>query len=245
MKIHIFYISFVVGLLLMAGGCSEPVEHTAPAVRDKDSVAMMVTYGVNSIVSDSGVPRYRIITERWEVNMTVNRQMNRFLKGAFLLIYDDKFGVAGTVQADTAYYYIKEKLWELRGRVRTHFMNPDRTYRSEELFWNMDKHEYYGNRPFKVVTPDMAIDGDRFTCDEKMTKYHVWNTNGEFERNLLVPSDTTRNAGSAAGGTTPSPMFQGNTTPYRIGESPASVTQDSVKAEVATEEKKTEETDDK
>ena len=48
--------------------CTEEHEQTAPAIRDKDSVPSMVSYGVNTLISDSGVIKYRIVTERWEMN---------------------------------------------------------------------------------------------------------------------------------------------------------------------------------
>ena len=44
--------------------CSEEHEHMAPAIRDRDSVPVMTTYGVNTLISDSGVIKYRIITEQ-------------------------------------------------------------------------------------------------------------------------------------------------------------------------------------
>ena len=49
--------SYVVGILmfLILAGCQNQVEHTAPAIRPQDSVAMMTSYGVNTLVSDSGV----------------------------------------------------------------------------------------------------------------------------------------------------------------------------------------------
>ena len=40
--------------------CTEEREHTAPAIHDRDSVAMMTSYGVNTLISDSGVIKYRI-----------------------------------------------------------------------------------------------------------------------------------------------------------------------------------------
>ena len=40
--------SYVVGILmfLILAGCQNQVEHTAPAIRPQDSVAMMTSYGV-------------------------------------------------------------------------------------------------------------------------------------------------------------------------------------------------------
>ena len=49
--------SYVVGILmfLILAGCQNlGREHTAPAIRPQDSVAMMTSYGVNTLVSDPG-----------------------------------------------------------------------------------------------------------------------------------------------------------------------------------------------
>ena len=59
-KIKIF---IVIGtfLSLVLAACQDQVEHTAPAIYAKDSVAMMTSYGVNTLISDSGVIKYRIV----------------------------------------------------------------------------------------------------------------------------------------------------------------------------------------
>ena len=59
--------SFFIGLVLFTASyamvsCSEEREHTAPAIHDRDSVPVMTTYGVNTLISDSGVIKYRIVT---------------------------------------------------------------------------------------------------------------------------------------------------------------------------------------
>ena len=85
--------------------CQEQQEHTAPAINPRDSVAMMISYGVNTLISDSGVIKYRIVTERWEVNQ--NRKPSRWIfdKGLFLEQFDQRFHVESYIQCDTAYYY--------------------------------------------------------------------------------------------------------------------------------------------
>ena len=112
-----FISCLLLGLLLFAS-CDEPVEHTAPAIYPRDSVALMTSYGVNALISDSGVVKYRIVTERWELNPNRNPSRSVFEKGIFLTQFDEKFHVQSYIQCDTAYNYDKLKLWELRGRVR-------------------------------------------------------------------------------------------------------------------------------
>ena len=61
--------------------CSEVQEHTAPAINERDSVSMMTSYGVNTLISDSGVIKYKIVTERWDVNTVRKPSRWTFEKG--------------------------------------------------------------------------------------------------------------------------------------------------------------------
>ena len=82
--------------------CTEEHEHTAPAIRDKDSVPSMVSYGVNTLISDSGVIKYRIVTERWEMNDKRNPSRWIFDKGVFLTQFDHTLHIQSYIQSDTA-----------------------------------------------------------------------------------------------------------------------------------------------
>ena len=53
-------------LLTFVASCDERKEHIASAIRDRDSVSMMTSYGVNTLISDSGVIKYRIVAEYCE-----------------------------------------------------------------------------------------------------------------------------------------------------------------------------------
>ena len=171
------FITFHFSLLT---ACSEEAkEHTAPAIRERDSVSMMTSYGVNTLISDSGVIKYRIVTEQWDVNTI--RQPNRweFMKGIFFEQFDEQFHVQAYIQADTAWYYDKKKLWKLRSRVRIR-NNNGLLYTSEELFWDGLKHEFYSHVFSKVVTPERTLQGTYFRSDERMSNYTVSNSKGSF-----------------------------------------------------------------
>ena len=71
---------------------------------------MMVSYGVNTLISDSGVIKYKIVTERWDVNTVKQPTRWTFEKGIFLEQFDEKFHVEGYITADTAWYYDQLKL---------------------------------------------------------------------------------------------------------------------------------------
>lgn len=159
--------------------CTKEKEHTAPAINPRDSVSMMTSYGVNTLISDSGVMKYRIVTEKWEVNQTKNPSRWIFDRGIFLEQFDEKFHVQAYIQSDTAYFFDQKKLWELRGRVRVRTIDGLR-FSSEELFWDQAKHELYSNKFSRLITLDRELQGAYFRSDERMQHYMVSNTKGSF-----------------------------------------------------------------
>ena len=159
---RVIAIATVVAMIL--GSCTEVQEHIAPAIHDRDSVSVMTSYGVNTLISDSGVIKYKIVE-----------------KGVFFEQFDEKFHVEAYIQADTAWYFDQKKLWHLRGRVRIRNIN-GLVYESEELFWDGIKHELYSNVFSKVTTPERSMEGSYFLSDERMTHYIVSNSKGSFTR---------------------------------------------------------------
>ena len=148
----------------------------------------MTSYGVNTLISDSGLIKYRIVTESWEVNQAKNPSRWIFLNGLFLEQFDEKFHVEAYIQCDTAYYFDQLKLWELRGRVRIRTIDGLR-FASEELFWDQNKHELYSNRFSRLVTPDREMQGAYFRSDERMTHYMISNSKGSFVKGEMGNSD--------------------------------------------------------
>ena len=167
-------------VMLVLLSCTEQKSHTAAAVRDRDSASMMVSYGVNTLISDSGVIKYRIVTERWDVNTIKNPPRWTFEKGIFMEQFDENFHIEGYIQADSSWYYDQKKLWELRGRVSIRNVN-GLIFNSEELWWDGIRHEFYSYKFSRVVTPERTLEGTYFRSDEHMAHYEVTNSVGSFQ----------------------------------------------------------------
>jgi hypothetical protein len=171
---------FYLFTFLLLNACGEQQAHTAPAIHERDSVSMMTSYGINTLISDSGVIKYRIVAERWDVNTVRQPSRWTFEKGIFMEQFDEKFHIEGYIQADTAWYYDTKKLWELRGRVLIRNVN-GLVFRSEEFFWDGIRHEFYSYKFSRVVTPERTLEGTYFRSDEHMTHYEVTNSVGSFQ----------------------------------------------------------------
>lgn len=187
----------MLGIALVVAACNEQVEHTAGAIRDRDSVAVMTSWGVNTLISDSGVIKYRIVAERWEVNQNKRPSRWTFDKGLFLEQFDEKFHVQAYIQCDTAYYYDQQHLWELRSRVRI-LTKDGLRFASNQLFWDEQQHQLYSYVFSRLITPERTLQGTYFRSDEKMTKYFVSNSKGSFVRGDFDGSGETTDSARQA-----------------------------------------------
>ncbi len=149
------------------------------AITNRDSVPIMTTRDVSTYVSDSGVVRYKIITEEWKVFDRLNPSRWTFEKGIYLEKFDNKLTIVATIVADTAYYYDKEELWELRGNV--HIENEqDEQFDTQMLFWNQKTKMVYSDQHIRIRQQKRIITGQGFTSNQNFTDYTIRQTQGVF-----------------------------------------------------------------
>ena len=149
------------------------------AITNRDSVPVMVTRGVSSYVSDSGVVRYKIITDEWLVFDRLDPSRWTFEKGIYLEKFNNDLVVDATIVADTAYYYDKEELWELRGDV--HIENEqDEQFDTQLLFWNQKTRQVYSDLYIRIRQQKRIITGVGFTSNQEFTNYTIKQTQGVF-----------------------------------------------------------------
>ncbi len=171
-----FIVAAIVTFLCILTACEGDKEHMAPAVSDSDSIPFMNAHGISTLISDSGVIRYKIVAEEWQIFNTTNPATWTFKKGFFMERYDENMHVNLFVQADTA--YLREmNTWELRGRVVV--KNLEGTlFLTEELFWDMGEHNIWNHMPMDIFMPDRELHGTDFRSNESMTDYFVTNSTG-------------------------------------------------------------------
>lgn len=174
----------ILGSLIAAIGisvsCSSRTEHIAEAVDDADSLLFMHVRGVNTFISDSGVMRYHMVAEEWDIlnGSQGSAPTWNFYKGLLMERYDKDFHIDLYVQSDTAFLH-EQHLWELRGRVVVRNVKGD-IFRTEELFWDLNKHEMWSYKYIRIITPERELEGTEFHSNEQMTKYFVSNSIGAF-----------------------------------------------------------------
>ena len=179
----------LLALLLLSFGCSGEVEHIAEPITGKDTLLFMHSSGINTFISDSGLMRYHLVVEEWDIYNGANGELPtwKFMKGLLMERYDETFHTDLFVQSDTAYLH-KQHIWELCGRVMVRNVNGD-VFRTEELFWDIDKHEMWNYQYMHITTPERELEGTHFYSNEQMTRYSVRNSVGTFPVQETEPTN--------------------------------------------------------
>ena len=89
-------------MLLLFPSCGGKKKITGDAITERDSMAVMQTSGVTTLISDSGVTRYRVNTEEWLVFDRKKPSYWAFEKGVYLEQFDSIFHIEASIKADTA-----------------------------------------------------------------------------------------------------------------------------------------------
>ncbi|KAA6304997.1 hypothetical protein EZS27_043353, partial [termite gut metagenome] len=131
-SITIVFMAIVMLFLFSCGGRSNEMSE---AIIERDSLPAVQTIGLTSLVSDSGITRYRIEAGEWLVYDKKKPSYWAFEKGVYLEQFDSLFNIDASVKADTAYYYDRKKLWKLIGHVNIQNLKGEK-FDTELLYWD-------------------------------------------------------------------------------------------------------------
>lgn len=170
--------TLAVVVLIFLTSCQEK-QFNAPAIECRDSLAVMSTYGVSTLISDSGRISYKIDAEEWFVFDKRQPPYWAFEKGVYLDKYDHELNIEATIQCDTAYYYSEQKLWKLIGNVD--IRNPkDERFFTDLMYWDQEKELIYSDAYIKIEQEDQVTEGVGFSSNQSMTVWEIKNTKGIY-----------------------------------------------------------------
>ena len=84
LTIYITAAILVAVMFILFPACSGQKKKTAPAIIEGDSLPTMRSTGVETLVSDSGMICYKVITEEWLIYSKRNPPFWAFEKGVYL-----------------------------------------------------------------------------------------------------------------------------------------------------------------
>ena len=166
-------------LLLFTVACSKEVKEVVDATYDPEKSYTMKATQVNTLISDSGITRYRIEAAEWIVFGKAKEPYWYFPEGIYVEKFDTLFHSEASIKADTAYYFDKKGLWHLIGNVEVESLQGEQ-FDASELFWDQKKEKVYSDKYIRIQQKEQIITGVGFESNQNMTRYKIFNSQGEF-----------------------------------------------------------------
>ena len=168
------------GLLAATAGCSRgEMKIDRVALSERASVPVLDASEVSTLISDSGITRYRINAPQWRIYDKANPSYWDFPKGIYLEKFDEELNVNASLRSDYAKYWEEEQIWHLTGNVYA-VNEKNEIFETPELYWNQKQETVYSDSAIKITREQSIIEGIGFISNQEMTKYTILKPTGVF-----------------------------------------------------------------
>lgn len=159
--------------------CDHDNKPRVDAVLDRALIPMLEADTVTTLISDSGVTRYRIKTPRWEIYDKAQPPYWEFPQGIYLERFNAELETESSLKADYAHYNEEAQIWHLIGNV--HAVNLEgEQFDTPELFWNQKTEKVYSDSTIIITKETSIIHGVGFLSNQEMTQYTITHPTGVF-----------------------------------------------------------------
>ena len=171
--------SILVVLAVFFVACSDNSVGQSAETAPREQIPALVTDSVTSLISDSGITRYRIEAPQWLIYDKTDPPYQEFPGGVYLEQFDIELKVQASLKADYAHYDETQQIWTLRGNV--HALNrKGEQFDSPLMQWNQKTHRVYSDTTIHITREKSIITGVGFDSNEEMSQYTILNPTGMF-----------------------------------------------------------------
>lgn len=166
-------------LLLVPVACNSDQPQYVHKFKNRAVVPGMFTDSVTMLISDSGVIRYRVTSEVWKIYDKAAEPYWYYPKKVFFEKFNDSLRTESLVQSDTAKYFTRRKMWELRKNVLIVNLRGDR-FETSLLYWDQLSRRIYSDSFIRIEQGDMVMMGYGFESNEQLTVYKIKKPTGDL-----------------------------------------------------------------
>lgn len=190
-SIAIVFMAVAMLLFCSLAACNREVKEEVEIGFNPDSTYTMKAVDVVTLVSDSGITRYKVQTHEWYMFGEASEPYWYFPKKLHLEKFDSLFRVEASVDADTAYFYQHRKLWKLIGHVRVRSLQGEQ-FETSVLYWDQNLEKVYSDQFIRITKGEFVNTGQGFESNQALTQYRIFNSAAEipFEDHSIDSTDT-------------------------------------------------------
>lgn len=180
----------VVMLLLFTASCSKEKTEVVVVEFDPEHTYTMKATEITTLISDSGITRYRLKAKEWLMFEKAADPYWHFPEGVYVEKFDSIFQTEASIKADTAYYFSQKGLWKLIGNVEVESLKGEH-FETSLLYWDQKDERVYSDQFIRIEQADKIITGIGFESNQSMTQYKIFNSQGIFPVRE-TPADSTQ-----------------------------------------------------
>lgn len=155
------------------------VRHHADAIEDRKAMAALEGDNVTTLISDSGITRYRIKAKKWLVFDKADTPYWEFPQGIYLEKFNMDLKADAVVEADYAHYNEPAQRWTLRGNVKAINLEGEQ-FETPLLYWDQKSESVYSDSSIVITREVSIIQGIGFRSNQEMTQYTILRPTGVF-----------------------------------------------------------------
>jgi LPS export ABC transporter protein LptC len=163
--------------------CRKEQQEQIEVAFNPDSSYTLKKTDVNALVSDSGITRYKVTTQTLLIFEKAKDPYWFFPDGVYLERYDTVFNIEASIKADTAYRYVRRRLWKFEGHVDISNSKGER-FQTSQMFLDENSNSVYSEmyiRVTKKVKGDVFInEGTGFRSNIDISVYDIFHPSAEI-----------------------------------------------------------------
>ncbi|WP_255412461.1 LPS export ABC transporter periplasmic protein LptC [Dysgonomonas sp. Marseille-P4361] len=165
-----FIMVLLFSIPFVLASCKDNSKSVVDYEYDKETMPIINTDSVSTLISDSGIIKYKVLAKTWEMYDRAKDDYWYFPDGIYLEQFDTLFNIVVSVKADTAWNFSDKKLWKLTGNVFIENHQTKDTYSSPEFYWDQQKRMVYSDSVVTINSPEGGlINASKFSSDERLT----------------------------------------------------------------------------
>lgn len=169
----------LVVVLLTAVSCAKEEQEKIGAVKDRKVLPGLSVSKITTVISDSGITRYRIVTDKMDVFDKANEPYWDFPKGLYFERFAENLAIDANFRSNYARYYERKKLWEFKDKVKAINLQ-GQMFETDLLYWDEVNDRIYSDKFIRITRETGVTTGIGFESDESLTRWIIRNPQADI-----------------------------------------------------------------
>lgn len=169
----------VVMLFFFLISCTKASPDFTSSVSNRMQTPKLKANEITTLISDSGITRYRISAAEWLMFDRDTQPYWDFPQGIYFERFNEEYVVDAYLESNKARYFEQPQLWRLDGDVVARNLNGE-TFETQQMYWDQKREKIYSDSLIKITQKDKIIIGLGFESNQSFSRYFIKKPQGIF-----------------------------------------------------------------